>query len=82
MSVSVMVTWCRIEKSTFAANLSLRLFRAIVANSNAKSLKSLHTLFDTYLDYMLAKFEPNRTVKNTQNFDKKASSLKVILTKR
>ena len=29
-----------------------------------ESLKSLHTLFDTYLDNMLPKFEPNGMVRN------------------
>ena len=32
------------------------------------SLKSLHTLFDKYLDHMLVKFERNRTVRTIQNF--------------
>ena len=33
------------------------------------SLKSLHTLFDKYLDLMLVKFEQNRMVGTTQNFE-------------
>ena len=57
-----------IGKSIFGVNLPLKLFRASVANANTESLKSLHILFDTYLDYMLAKFEPNRIVRNVQNF--------------
>ena len=38
---------------------------------NTGSLKSLHTLFGKYeyLDQMLVKFEQNRVVRNTQNFD-------------
>ena len=51
-----------IKKSIFEINLSLKLFRATAANAKTESLKSLHTLFDTYFDYMLAKFEPNRMV--------------------
>ena len=51
-----------IGKSIFAVNLPLKLSRATVVNANTESLKSLHTLFDTYLDYMLAKFESNHTV--------------------
>ena len=38
------------------------------------SLKSLHALFDTYLDHMLVIFEQNRIVRIIQNcvlFDKK-----------
>ena len=34
---------CVIEKSVFAANLPLKLFRATVANADIGSLKSLHT---------------------------------------
>ena len=52
----------------FAVNLPLKFFRATVANANTKSLKSLYTLFDTYLGYMLTKFEPNRIVQNVQNW--------------
>ena len=48
----------------FAVNLPLKLFRTTVANT--ESLKSLHTLFHTYLDYVLEKFEPNRIVRNIQ----------------
>ena len=55
-----------IGKSIFAVNLPLNLFRATVANDNTESLKSLHTLFDTYSDYMVAKFEPNRITQNVQ----------------
>ena len=49
-------------KSIFAENLPLQTFRATVANVDTESLKSRHTLFDTYLDHMMAKFEPNRFV--------------------
>ena len=31
-------------------------------------LKSLHTLFDEYLDHMLVKFEQNRMVRTIQTF--------------
>ena len=58
-----------IGKSTFAVDLPLKRFRT------TERLKSLHTLFvcmvmvyDTYLDYMLTKFAPNRAVRNVQNF--------------
>ena len=36
--------------------MPLKRFRATVANADTESLKSLHTLFDTYLDHILAKF--------------------------
>ena len=45
------------RKINFAANLPLKLFRATVSNPDTGSLKSLHTLFDMYLDHMLASFE-------------------------
>ena len=53
-----------VGKSFFAENLPLQLFCAPVANADTESLKSLHKLFDTYLDHMLAKFEPNRVVRS------------------
>ena len=44
-----------------------------IGKSNQKidtgGLKFLHTLFDTYLDYMLGKFEANRTLQNVQNVE-------------
>ena len=53
---------CSIGKSIYTANLPLKLFGATVANADTASLKFLHTLFDTYKDHMLAKFEQNRMV--------------------
>ena len=58
---------CPIGKSIFTVNLPLNLFRATVANAETRSLKSLHTLFDTYLGHMLAKLELNRMVQKLQN---------------
>ena len=54
------------------------MFGATVANADAGSLKSFHTLFDTYLDDMRAKVEPNRYVHNFELM----SFLKLFLTKR
>ena len=64
--------------------MPLKLFHATVANSDTGSLKSLHTLFDMHLDYILAKLKPNYVVRNVQNFEllgKDPSFLKPILTK-
>ena len=58
-----------IGKSIFAVNLPFKLFPATVANADIGSLKSLHTLFDKYLDHMLAKFEQNYMVQPTRNFE-------------
>ena len=33
------------------------------------TFKSLHTLFDKYLDHILVKFEQNRMVRTIQNFE-------------
>ena len=40
-----------------------------IADADIGSLKSLHTLFDKYLDYMLVKFGQNRMVQTVQNFE-------------
>ena len=43
-----------VENSIFQSeNLPLKPFRPIVANADTESLKSLHTLFDTYFDHMI-----------------------------
>ena len=51
-----------------------------VANAATRGLKFLHTLFDTYLHNMLAKFEPNRMVQNVQNFEGFFLKKKMILS--
>ena len=64
--------------------MPLKLFLATVANVNTESVKFLHTLFETYLDYMLEEFEANRTVQNVQNLSfciKKSSSFKTTFDK-
>ena len=59
-----------IGKSIFAVNLPLKPFHASVANADIGNLKSLHTLFDKYLDHMLVKFEQNNCmVQTTRNFE-------------
>ena len=57
------------RKMNFAVNLQLELFSATVENADTGRLKSLHTLFDTYFNHMLAKFKPNHMVRNVQNYD-------------
>ena len=46
----------------------MRAFYVTINDTVIGSLKSLHTLFDTYLDHMMVKFEQNRTVGSIQNF--------------
>ena len=46
----------------------------MIADADIGSLKSLHTLFDKYLDHMLVKLKQTRmvrTIPNFQLFDKK-----------
>ena len=58
------------RKNHFCSKIAVKkLFRATVVNADTGSLKSLHTLFDTHLDYVLAKFKPNRMVRIIQNFE-------------
>ena len=47
-----------------------------------KVCKSLHTLFDKYLDHMLMKFEQNRMVRNIQIFQLFGKKGLLFLTKR
>ena len=73
------------QKINFCSKFGIKTFRATVVNAGTRSLTSLHSLFDTYLDHMLAKFEPNRIIQNVENFqlfDKKQSFFKAFLTKR
>ena len=61
------------QKINFCSKFAIKPFRASVANAETGSQKILHSLFDTYLDHMLAIFKPNRIVRNVQNvefFDK------------
>ena len=46
-----------------------QVFNVTIADADIGSLKSLHTLFDKYLDHMLVKFEQNRIVRTIQNFE-------------
>ena len=40
-----------------------------IADADIGSRKSLHTLFDKYLDHMVGKVEQNRMVRIIQNFE-------------
>ena len=44
-------------------------FYVIITDADIGSLKSLHTLFDKYLEHMPVKFEQNCMVRNIQNFE-------------
>ena len=45
-----------------------RIFYVTIADADIKSQKSLHTLFDRYLDHTLVKFEQNRMIRTIQKF--------------
>ena len=68
-SVTAMVTLNTRSEINFCSKLQLKLFRATVANADTRFLKSLCTLFDTYLNQILAKCRPNRIVQNVHNFE-------------
>ena len=64
--------------------LTVKTLPCYRANAEIKRLKFLHTLFDKCLDHMLVKFERNRMVQTTRNyelFDKKPGFLKTIFDK-
>ena len=52
----------------FSAKIDFPTFYVTITGTDIGSLKSLHTLFDRYLDHMLVKFEQNRMIRNVQNF--------------
>ena len=56
--------FAKIAKNWF----SDRAFYVTITDVDIGSPKSLHTLFDKYLDHMLVKFEQNRMIRNVQNF--------------
>ena len=58
-----------IETSFFPINLTLKHFRAAVANAYIGSLNSLHTFLKKYLYYMLVEFEQNRLAQTRRNFE-------------
>ena len=54
----------KIERQIYCENWFFhRVFYVTNADVDIGSLKSLHTLFDGYLDHMLVKFEQNRMVR-------------------
>ena len=69
-----------VARKTFNGKLMAKIdfpighFMLPLLDADIGSLKSLHTLFDTYVDQMLVEFEQNRMVRTIQNvvlFDKK-----------
>ena len=55
----------------FAAKIDFPIghFMLPLLYADILNLKSLHTLFDKYLDHMLVKFEQNRMVRIMQNIE-------------
>ena len=52
------------RKINFCSKFAIQTLRATVANADTGSLRSLHTLFDTYFDN---KFKQNRLIQNLPN---------------
>ena len=55
-------------KFTVKIDFAIRHFMLPLHDADNESLKSLHTLFDKYLDHMLVKFEQNHMVPNHTEF--------------
>ena len=62
-----------VARKTFNGNFNVKIdfpigyFYVTIADADIRSLKSLNTLFDKYLDHMLTKYEQNRMVQTIQN---------------
>ena len=56
-----------------------QVFYVTIADTDIERLKSLHTLFDKYLDHMLVKFEKkNRMVQTIQNIESSIELFDVV----
>ena len=56
-------------KFTAKMDFPILYFYVTIADANIWSRKSLHTIFDKYLDQMLVKFEQNCMIRTVQNFE-------------
>ena len=56
-------------KFTAKIDFLIGYFIITIADADIGSLKSLHTLFDKYLNHKLVKYEQNRMVQTAQNFE-------------
>ena len=65
VSIFATVKWKSCNgKFTAKVNFSDRTYNVTIIDADIGSLKSLHTLFDKYLDHMLVKFEKkNRMIR-------------------
>ena len=57
------------RKINFCSKFAVKKLRATVANADIRSLKSLFTFLQKCLYNMLVKFEQNRMVQTTRNFE-------------
>ena len=62
-----MLAFATVARNSFNVKFTAKnIFRysilITITDADIESLKSLHTLFDKYLDHMLMKFEHNRMV--------------------
>ena len=56
-------------KINLKINKNDQIFYVTISDADIESLKSPHTSFDKYLDYVLVKFEQTRMVRPIQNFE-------------
>ena len=68
--MSALATVARKKFNKFTAKIDFfdRAFYVTIADADIERLKSLHKLFENYLDHMLMKFEQNRMVRTIQIF--------------
>ena len=57
------------QKINFCCKFAIKTLRSTVANTDIRSLKSLHTFLKKCLYHVLVKFKQNRMVQTTQNVD-------------
>ena len=54
------------SKFTTKIAIAIRYFIFTIADADIESLKSVHKLFDKYMDHMMLKFEQNRMVRTVK----------------
>ena len=65
-----MSAFATVTQKSFNGNFTVKIhFPIIFADADIGSLKSLHTLFDKYLDHMLVKIEQKAYGPNHKNFE-------------
>ena len=86
MSAFATAIWNTLSKhQLFTLNFALKLFRVSIAIDNCRSQKYHLQFLNNYVYHKLAKFDQNRMIQTTQNFElfyKKPFHMLNILTYR